>query len=150
MAKANDIQVGGLHYRTHIQHWDYVAANNLDYFQGQITKYVTRWKHKNGMQDLLKAKHFLDKYIELQGAAQEDAPVAVRREGDLPRGELHPSITVPGKGEVTFNCTCGMGLVDPCPVHGANFKQSACSCAVDPLFCPVHDYGAGASYVNQG
>ena len=60
----NDRQVGGNHYDSSIQHWDYVIANDLDYFQGQITKYVTRWKNKNGLADLLKAQHFLDKYIE--------------------------------------------------------------------------------------
>lgn len=65
MPKANDIQIGGKHYGAPIQHWDWVAANNLDYFQGQITKYVARWKLKNGLQDLEKARHFLDKYIEL-------------------------------------------------------------------------------------
>ena len=32
---------------------------------GQITKYVTRWKKKNGLPDLLKAQHFLQKYIEI-------------------------------------------------------------------------------------
>ena len=63
---ANNKQVGGTHYKTPIQHWDYVVANDLDYFQAQITKYVTRWKKKGGMQDLQKARHFLDKYIEVQ------------------------------------------------------------------------------------
>jgi hypothetical protein len=63
---ANERQVGGQHYKSEIQHWDYVVANNLDYFQGQITKYVTRWKEKGGLQDLEKAKHFLDKYIEVE------------------------------------------------------------------------------------
>jgi hypothetical protein len=62
---ANDKQVAGTHYRSGIQHWDYVVANDLDYFQGQITKYVTRWKKKNGVADLLKAQHFLEKYIEI-------------------------------------------------------------------------------------
>lgn len=62
---SNDKQVGGEHYKSPIQHWDYVVANDLDYFQAQITKYVTRWKKKNGVQDLLKAQHFLEKYIEL-------------------------------------------------------------------------------------
>lgn len=66
ITKANDSQVGGHHYRTSIQHWDFVAANDLDYFQGQITKYVTRWKKKNGIDDLYKARHFLQKYIELK------------------------------------------------------------------------------------
>ncbi len=63
---ANEKQVAGNHYRSSIQHWDYVVANDLDYFQAQITKYVTRWKKKNGLVDLEKAKHFLEKYIELQ------------------------------------------------------------------------------------
>ena len=61
---ANTKQIGGEHYRSEIQHWDYVLANNLDYFQGQITKYVSRWKNKNGIEDLKKAQHFLEKYIE--------------------------------------------------------------------------------------
>ena len=69
---ANEKQVGGLHYVSSIQHWDYVAANNLDYFQGQITKYVARWKNKNGLQDLEKAKHFLEKYIELNTSGPMD------------------------------------------------------------------------------
>ena len=66
---ANDKQIAGSHYKTMTpdipQHWDIVALHNLDYFQGQITKYVMRWKNKNGIQDLQKALHFLEKYIEL-------------------------------------------------------------------------------------
>ena len=66
MTNANARQVGGSHYRNKIQHWDWVASNELDYFQGQITKYVARWKNKNGMEALEKAQHFLEKYIEIQ------------------------------------------------------------------------------------
>ena len=76
MSKANATQVGGTHYNAPIQHWDYVIANDLDYFQGQITKYVTRWKNKNGLQDLYKARHFLDKYIEVTEARGEAATPA--------------------------------------------------------------------------
>jgi len=54
-----------------MQHWNIVIAHNLDYFQGQITKYVMRWRHKGGLLDLEKAAHFLEKYIEL--AKQEAA-----------------------------------------------------------------------------
>lgn len=72
MTSANSHQVGGSHYASPIQHWDFVAANDLDYFQGQITKYVCRWRMKNGVQDLEKARHFLDKYIELAKQAQEE------------------------------------------------------------------------------
>lgn len=69
--KANTKQVGGNHYNSTIQHWDYVVANDLDYFQAQITKYVTRWKKKNGLVDLQKAQHFLEKYIELNTPADD-------------------------------------------------------------------------------
>lgn len=61
---ANDTQVGGDHYRTEYQHWDLATDLNLGYFEGQITKYVTRWRSKNGVQDLEKAKHFTQKLIE--------------------------------------------------------------------------------------
>lgn len=83
MKNANDYQVGGQHYRqTTIQHWDFAAANNLDYFQGQITKYVTRWKSKNGIADLEKARHFLEKYIEIEKIRWNKAP------DELPRDRI--------------------------------------------------------------
>ena len=64
---ANEIQVAGSHYKTKaIQPWDYIAANELGYFEGNIVKYVSRWRDKGGVQDLLKARHYLDKLIELQ------------------------------------------------------------------------------------
>ena len=73
MSQANKRQVGGEHYRTAsgFQHWDMCAVLNLDYFQGQITKYVCRWRQKGGISDLEKAQHFLEKYIEIARAAEE-------------------------------------------------------------------------------
>lgn len=64
---ANERQIGGTHYKAAGQeeHWDRVARLGLDYFQGQITKYVERWKLKGGVEDLKKARHFLDKYLEV-------------------------------------------------------------------------------------
>jgi hypothetical protein len=65
-SEANKSQVGGDHYKgAAIEHWDFVAQRNLDYFQGNITKYVSRWRKKAGVDDLRKASHYLDKYIEL-------------------------------------------------------------------------------------
>lgn len=62
---ASNEQVAGDHYKKcSIQPWDYTIANDLDYFQGSIIKYVTRWKDKGWVEDLYKARHFLDKYIE--------------------------------------------------------------------------------------
>lgn len=66
---ANDTQVGGTHYKNlGIQPWDYIAANNLGWFEGSIVKYVTRWRTKDGIEDLRKARHILDKLIEVEEA----------------------------------------------------------------------------------
>jgi hypothetical protein len=64
---ANDRQVGGDHYKKHgaIQHWDFVVSNGLGYLEGCATKYVARHKKKNGKEDLLKAKHYIDKILEV-------------------------------------------------------------------------------------
>lgn len=77
--RANDYQVGGDHYKAagKVEHWDFVWQHNLDYFQGQITKYVMRWKRKGGLRDLEKARHFLEKYIELVKSDSEGGPVEV-------------------------------------------------------------------------
>jgi len=82
---ANDRQVAGQHYAAAIQHWDFAASQQFDYFQGQITKYVTRWKKKNGLDDLLKAQHFLEKYIELESErlACEPGPGYVNQDPDV-------------------------------------------------------------------
>ena len=67
MTTANTTQVGGSHYKDNgIQPWDYIAANDLGYFEGNIVKYVSRWKDKGGVEDLKKARHYLDKLIEIQ------------------------------------------------------------------------------------
>ena len=64
--EANTRQEGGNHYKTlAIQPWDYIIQNNLGFLEGNIIKYVTRWRHKEGVQDLQKARHFLDKLIEV-------------------------------------------------------------------------------------
>jgi hypothetical protein len=64
---ANDTQISGNHYKGKpLQVWDFVAANNLGYFEGNIVKYVSRWKDKGGVDDLRKAKHYIEKLIELE------------------------------------------------------------------------------------
>lgn len=66
---ANATQVGGEHYKNRvIQPWDFIAANKLDFFQGSVVKYVVRFREKNGVEDLKKARHYLDKLIELESS----------------------------------------------------------------------------------
>lgn len=66
---ARDSQVGGDHYAKHkIQHWDIVEEYGLNYFEGAVVKYVLRHRDKNGVQDLKKARHTLDRLIEIEEA----------------------------------------------------------------------------------
>ena len=111
--KDNIAQVGGTHYDhggTLPQHWDLAIAYEWDVFQYQITKYVMRWKSKHDtpagrLQDLLKARSFLDKYI--ANAAAFD-PVPYRMEECQMELDLGPSCcsgdeddgSAPGRGYV--------------------------------------------------
>lgn len=60
------------HYTRHkIEPWDYVAANELGYFEGSAIKYLTRWRYKNGVVDLQKARAFIDKLIAIEEKKME-------------------------------------------------------------------------------
>ena len=62
----NDVQVGGTHYKEQdIQPWDAIHAWGLGFFSGNVVKYVARHNQKGGVNDLRKARHYLDKLIEL-------------------------------------------------------------------------------------
>jgi len=63
---ANEEQHGGRHYITKpIQPWDYIISNGMGYLEGNIIKYISRYKEKGGLNDLIKASHYLDKLIEV-------------------------------------------------------------------------------------
>lgn len=64
---ALDVQVGGDHYRTmKIQPVEFSHKNNLNYCQGNVVKYLCRYKTKNGKADLEKAKHYIDLLIDME------------------------------------------------------------------------------------
>ncbi len=67
LRRANDVQVGGEHYVKYkgIQPWDVFIPWNLNAFQAMILKYVVRYRDKNGVEDLKKAAHYLEKLIEV-------------------------------------------------------------------------------------
>lgn len=67
MPSAFDTQVGGNHYKTlPIQPLEFIVKNGLDFLQGNVIKYVVRYKTKGGVADLEKARHYLDMMIELE------------------------------------------------------------------------------------
>jgi len=64
VARANDTQIGGTHYKKkkEIQHWDYCA--DMPYLEARCIAYIDRHWDKNGIQDLEKALHFIQKILE--------------------------------------------------------------------------------------
>lgn len=77
---ANDTGPG--HYKDKpMQPWDFIVANNLGYLEGNVIKYISRWRQKGGVEDLRKAKHYIEKLIEVESgqAAPETATDATLR-----------------------------------------------------------------------
>lgn len=65
--KATERQVGGDHYKNmKIQPTEFIHKNNIPFIPGNVIKYVCRYKFKNGLQDLEKAKHYIDLLIEFE------------------------------------------------------------------------------------
>ncbi len=74
-------QVGGDHYsvKEGLDHLAYAHIRNFDPFQYIITKWVERWKKKGGVEDLRKAQHALERYIEI--ALQEEVFLQAQKAG---------------------------------------------------------------------
>lgn len=75
-------QVGGSHYKNlAIQPLEFIVANNLDFPSGNVVKYVVRYKLKGGLEDLKKARHYLDLLIELEQAKLDSAELEEKKLG---------------------------------------------------------------------
>lgn len=71
---ALDVQVGGGHYKKmKIQPVEYITQNGLGFLEGCIVKRITRWRDKDGIQDLEKIKHEVDLLIEMERRKQAGA-----------------------------------------------------------------------------
>lgn len=74
-------QIGGGHYKDlAIQPVEYIHKNHLGFIEGSCIKYLTRWRNKNGVEDLKKARHFLDLLIEMEEAARDDTLAEIEAE----------------------------------------------------------------------
>ena len=81
LANPLDVQEGGGHYKDcPIQPIEYCMANRLDQCQSNIVKYVTRFRDKNGLEDLLKAKHYIDLLIYFEYGNEQE-----KEKSDSPR-----------------------------------------------------------------
>lgn len=74
----NRKQIGGIHYqKMTIEPVDFIMKNNLSFCQGNVIKYVCRYKDKDGIQDLLKAKQYIDFLIEEQRVIEANYEEAI-------------------------------------------------------------------------
>ena len=69
---ALDKQIGGSHYKDMaIQPIQYIHKNGLGFCEGNIVKYITRWKTKNGIEDLKKVIHYAELLIQMENASED-------------------------------------------------------------------------------
>jgi len=65
---ALDTQIGGTHYKKFaIEPIEFIHKNGIGFCEGNAIKYLVRWREKGGKQDLLKAKHYIDLLLEMEG-----------------------------------------------------------------------------------
>jgi hypothetical protein len=73
MEQPTEVQVGGKHYKNYkIQPIKFIHDNNIPFIEGNIIKYICRWRTKNGIEDLNKIKHYVDLLIELENVTEKD------------------------------------------------------------------------------
>lgn len=141
---ANATQVGGTHYKTAFEHWDLAHEANLGYFEGQISKYITRHRSKAGEVDVKKALHLCDKLVELvlyKGRKPQHAPLGLsmlRMTQYAEANELQPL------EYACVNSICGWCEVEDLFALRDHIKRILRECY------PEDDGTAGPGYVNQG
>lgn len=72
-------QVGGKYYQSHsIQPFDIIDEYGLNFYEGCALKYLLRWREKGGIEDLKKAKHYIEiliqKEVEVDGTSSKETP----------------------------------------------------------------------------
>lgn len=83
----NAMQIGGTHYQSEYQVWDFTEKHGLGHLEACIIKYVCRWREKgNCTTDLEKAIHYVDKLIDLH-----------KNKGRVPKG-------IAGLGDTQYFC----------------------------------------------
>lgn len=65
------LEVGGTHYQTAIEPWDFIFANGIDFDAGNAIKYLCRYKEKNGAEDIRKAISYCRHILKTQYGEEE-------------------------------------------------------------------------------
>lgn len=113
------VQQGGTHYKNMaIQPVEYITANKLSFIEGCVIKYISRHRNKNGLDDLLKAKHFIDLLIDLEYAPKKAAQPAT--EGTLAGKRVSSS-----SGNLTDSQTEDTGNIPSDMLTGKHYENTS-------------------------
>ena len=129
---ALSLQEGGTHYKDlKIQPVEFIHANNIGFCEATAIKYLCRWRKKGGIQDLKKAKHFIDVLIELETRGQ-DMGLSRDKEGEL-RGfpaydrdlvrQLEREIELEGNNKFVGTPIASGPYCNSCEQNLADFRQ---------------------------
>ena len=89
---ALDRQEGGGHYKKYaIEPVEFCHRNNLSWCQANVVKYVVRFKDKGGLEDLRKARHYLDMLEEFEYGKKEDPTKEAESDGKRPWKDFIPA-----------------------------------------------------------
>ena len=89
--RASKRQEGGSHYRNYsIQPIEYIVANDLGFLAGNVVKYVTRYKDKNGAEDIRKAIHYLELILEFEYSTKVDSQTEVPNDERIRKYQERP------------------------------------------------------------
>lgn len=139
---ANSKQVGGDHYKVaegQVGHWDYCVRSNTPNLEYAASKYIARWRKKNGVQDLEKSIHYIEKRIECIRAN-----IGVLRGGSL----IQPLFT---KFLVDNNISTPESLILYQVMHWKRAEELEQAIQQIKLLIDKETEGeATAAYVNQG
>lgn len=85
---ALDTQVGGKAYSKTYPEWpiqpvEFIHKNGIDFIRGCVIKYVCRDRFKNGHEDLLKARHYIDLLLELDNGKAEEKTISEETQPNL-------------------------------------------------------------------
>ena len=81
---ANAEQIGGSHYKSKFEHWDLVEETGMGYLEANCSRYVVRWRAKDGLEGLKKAHHYARKLLEVvaTGKRVNKAMIGTRKDND--------------------------------------------------------------------
>ena len=60
-----------VHYHFEIEPFDYIHDNDMGFAEGNVIKYITRWRYKDGIKDLYKAKKYIEMLISKEEKEEE-------------------------------------------------------------------------------